>query len=136
MNILVDTSAMYAMADSTDGNNQIALQVWARLLEEADLIVTSSYALSETISLLHARAGTSVVRAFVETVLPAIEVDWTDQDTNDAALRMMLETEGKKGPSLTDCANLETMRRLRIHTIFAYDKHYERPGITVIGAAD
>lgn len=70
----------------------------------------------------------------METLLPAIEIDWADQDTHDAALRMMLATEGKKGPSLTDCANLETMRRLRIQTIFAYDKHYERPGITVIGA--
>lgn len=133
MNILVDTSAMYAMADGSDFNNQAALQAWAKLLQEADLLVTSSYALAETISLLHARAGTSVVRAFVETVLSAIEIDWVDQETHDAALSMMLETEGKSGPSLTDCANLEAMRRLRINTIFAYDKHYNQPGITVLG---
>ena len=133
MNILVDTSAMYAMADSADGNNQAALQMWAKLLKEADLLVTSSYALTETISLLHARAGTSIVRAFVETILSAIEIDWVDQETYTTALSMMLKTEGKGGPSLTDCANMETMHRLRIDTIFAYDKHYDRPGIIVIG---
>ena len=134
MNILVDTSAMYAMADSADGNNQAALQTWAKLLKEADLLVTSSYTLTETISLLHARAGTSIVRAFVETILSAIEIDWVDQETHTTALSMMLKTEGKSGPSLTDCANMETMHRLRIDIIFAYDKHYDRPGITVIGS--
>lgn len=133
MNIFVDTSALYVVVDTSNEAHPQASTAWRRILDEADLIVTSSYSVSETITLLHARFGTAVVRTFVDDILPAIEIDWADQDTHDAALTAMLTVEGKRGPSLTDCANMETMRRLRIHTIFAYDKHYQRPGITVVG---
>ena len=133
MNILVDTSALYAVVDTSNEAHPRASATWRRILDEGDLILISSYALSETITLLHARFGTATVRTFVDGLLPIIVIDWVDQETHDAALGMMLETEGKSGPSLTDCANMETMRRQRIHTIFAYDKHYERPGIAVVG---
>lgn len=134
MNVLIDTSAIYALLDNTDKNHVAANVMWPTLVNGEDLIVVSSYTVNETIALLHHRRGMAGVRVFVDEVLPALEMDWADYQTYSMALSMMLATEGKKGPSLTDCANLETMRRLRIHTIFAYDKHYERPGITVIGA--
>jgi len=133
MNIVVDTSAIYAMLDKTDDNHQNAIEAWLKLLNEAELIVASSYVVTEAIALLHARGGTSVVRAFVEEILPVVEIDWVDPATHNAALSAMLMVEGRNGPSLTDCANMETMRRLRIHTIFAYDKHYAREGVTVTG---
>lgn len=134
MNTLIDTSAIYALLDNTDNDHMAASAVWPALVNGDDLIIVSSYTVSETIALLHNRRGTGAVRLFVDGILPSLEIDWADYETYSAALSMMLETEGKKGPSLTDCANLETMRRLRIQTIFACDKHYERPGITVIGA--
>ena len=133
MNILIDTSAIYALLDNTDKNHTAANAVWPTFVNEEGLIIVSSYTVVETITLLHNRRGTVAVRVFVDEILPALEIDWADQDTHDAALTAMLTVEGKRGPSLTDCANMETMRRLRIHTIFAYDKHYERPGITVVG---
>jgi len=133
LNILIDTSAIYALLDDTDRNHMAASAVWPALVNGDDLIIVSSYAVIETIALLQNRRGTAGVRVFVDKVLPALETDWVDHETHDAALGMMLETEGKSGPSLTDCANLETMRRQRINTIFAYDRHYDRPGMTVIG---
>ena len=133
MNIFVDTSALYALVDTNGEDYADAAKRWRKILAEADLIVTSSYVVTEAIALLHARFGTSVVRTFVDDVLPPIEIDWADQCTHDAAVNALLMFKGKSGPSLTDCANIEVMRRLRIHTIFAYDKHYIRPGITVLG---
>jgi len=134
LNVLIDTSAIYALLDDTDEKHADASAAWTDLVCGEGLIFISSFTVSETISLLHNRRGTSAVQILVDKVLPAVEIDWADYDTYSAAINVMLKTGGRKGPSLTDCANLETMRRLRIQTIFAYDPHYRRPGITMIGA--
>lgn len=131
--VLVDASAIYAMLDANDARNVSAVKRWNDMIDREATLVTSSYVVSEVVALLHARIGVAAVEVFVGKVLPALTVDWANEDTQDAAIRMLLATEGRNGPSLTDCANIETMQRLGITTIFAYDKHYTRPGIRVIG---
>ncbi len=130
---LIDASAIYAMLDANDARNVSAVKRWNDMLDREVALVASSYVISEAIALLHARIGTPAVEAFVNRILPVLTVDWANEDTQAVAIRMLLATKGRNGPSLTDCANIETMQRLGITTIFAYDEHYARPSIRVIG---
>ncbi len=133
MSAYIDTSAFYAIVDTTDENHADAVSTWQNLLQQTEPLVTSSYVLTETIALLHTRLGTDVVRRFVEDNLPAVTVQWADEVTHSAALGAMLSTPGRRGPSLTDCVGLEVMRQLNTRTIFAYDQHFANLGVTVLG---
>ncbi len=97
------------------------------------MLYASSYVVTETVALLLNRLGTNVVRRFMDDNLPAVEVVWIDQPMHKAALTAMLATPGRRGPSLTDCANMEVMRHLKCDTIFAYDRRFEGRGFNVIG---
>lgn len=133
MSVYVDTSAFYAIVDTTDANHPAAASMWQHLIDEDEVLFTSSYVITETVALLHNRLGTEVVRRFVEDNLPAVQVQWIDQPTHDIALGAMLAVAGKRGPSLTDCANLEVMRQLKTQSIFAYDQHFSEIGLIVVG---
>jgi len=134
VSIYIDTSAFYALIDSTDLNHKAAVSIWQRLIQNNEDLVTSSYVVTETIALLHNRLGTDVVRRFVEDNLPVVRVVWVDQTTHNAALGAMLATPGRRGPSLTDCANLEVMRQVKTRSIFAYDQHFTDLGLTILSS--
>ena len=133
MSVYVDTSAFYAIVDSSDANHQTAAATWQRLLRDKEELWTSSFALTETLALFHNRLGTDVVRRFVDDNLPAVRIHWVDWAMYSTALGAMLATPGRRGPSLADCTGLEVMRLLRTRRIFAYDQHYANLGLDVLG---
>ena len=135
MSVYIDTSAFYAIVDATDANHASASAVWQRLLDEDEILLTSSYVVTEMIALLHNRFGTEIVQRFVQDNLTAVQVQWVDQPAHERALAAMLTTPGKRGPSLTDCTNLEIMRQLKTESIFAYDQHFVSLGLSVLGNA-
>ena len=133
MSTYIDTSAFYALVDTTDSNHQAAVSTWQSLLQQGDMLITSIYVVTETVALLHNRFGTNVVRRLVDDNLPAVQIHWVDQQMHSTALAAMLATPGRRGPSLTDCASLEVMRQLKLDNIFAYDLHFAELGLTVVG---
>ena len=133
MSVYIDTSAFYAIVDTTDANHRPAVQVWQSLLRDGEALVTSLYVVTETVALLHHRFGTDVVSRFVQDDLPVVSVHWIDQATHSAALGAMLATPGRSGPSLTDCASFEIIRGSRIDRVFAYDRHFRSRGFDLVG---
>ncbi len=133
MSVYLDTSAFYAIVDSSDANHQTAAAMWQRLLRDKEDLWTSSFALTETLALFHNRLGTNVVRRFVDDNLPVVRIHWVEQVMYATALGAMLAIPGRRGPSLTDCAGLEVMRLLRTRRVFAYDQHYADLGLDVLG---
>lgn len=132
MNVFIDSSAFYALVDAADANHRAAVTVWQSLLRQNEPLVTSNYVITEMVALLHHRFGTDVVRRFVTDNLPVVQVHWVEQSLHDSALGAMLAITSKSGPSLTDCTSLELMRRLDIRRVFAYDRHFENLGLTVL----
>jgi predicted nucleic acid-binding protein len=129
VSVCIDTSAFFAVIDADDEKHGSAASTWQDLLRRKETIFTTSYVVSETIALVHRRLGTDVVRRFVDDNLAVVEVHWIDEATHNAALTVA----GRRGPSLTDCANISVMRRLRTRRIFAYDRHYAELGFEVLG---
>lgn len=133
MSTFIDTSAFFAIANSADQRHEPAVRAWLALTSGQEHIVTSSYVVAETISLLHGRHGTQAVRRFVDGLLPVVLVEWVDAHLHTTALSALLASPGRHGPSLTDCVSFEIIRESRIDTVFAYDRHFHQRGHTLIG---
>ena len=125
--IFVDTSALLAVSIANDKFHETAQQVWSDLMEHADELVCNNYTIVETTALLQRRFGLDSVKYFFENITPALHVVWVDESQHDAALAAVFAAN-RRGLSLVDCASFETMRRLGIRKIFAFDPHF-----TVLG---
>lgn len=133
MSVYIDTSAFIALASSDDPQHANAVAAWTDLVSRGEEIVTTSYVVHETISLLHSRHGSAAVARFAEDLLRPVRVEWVDKALHECALASVLVVPGRRGPSLTDCAGFELIRRQRISGAFAYDRHFANQGFTLIG---
>jgi predicted nucleic acid-binding protein len=120
MSLFVDTSILYAAADSTDSDNARAKTI----LKSGEPLVITDHILVETWMLLSRRLGRGVAERFwgklrdgpvaIENVGPAdleaawqIEQAWPDQDF-----------------SIVDCTSFAVMRRLGIDRVASLDNHF------------
>lgn len=133
MTVYADTSALYAVMDSTEANHKPATAEWIRLLEAGDQIICNSYVLLETHALVQHRLGIEAARALHEDVFPVLSVEWIDEMTHREAVSAML-VAGRRDLSLVDCSSFATMRRLGIRKAFALDEHFREQGFELLGA--
>jgi predicted nucleic acid-binding protein len=131
--IFADTSAFLAILNAGDPKHKAATDTWDCLVDQDEHVITSSYTLIETITLLHSRQGTAVVEQFLSDIMSLVEIVWADVPMHMAAVTAMLAHPGKSGPSLVDCMSFEVIRRRRIEDAFAYDPHFAGRGFNVIG---
>src|SRR5688500_15473688 len=110
MSCFIDTSAFIALADPVDPNHHSAVAASAALARSGQEVVTTNYVVVETISLLHHRQGIQAVKAFIETMLPVVEIEWIDQPIHHHAVEAMV-AGSRRGPSLVDCVSFEFMLR-------------------------
>ncbi|MGC1375710.1 MAG: PIN domain-containing protein [Anaerolineales bacterium] len=129
--IYIDTSALLAVLDQEDINHSTAKKTWLGFLETDELLLTNSYVMVESIAIIQNRLGLKNVRRMTSELLPVIEIDWLDPAQHEIALNDVL-TANRRNLSLVDCASFETMRRLRIETVFTFDDHFKEQDFTVI----
>jgi len=125
--IFVDTSAFVALLDAGDQQHAAAECTWQILLEDGNELVCNNYVLGEAYALIQRRYGMDVLRTFHEEAIPLLSVEWLSPEQHESAVSAVL-TANRRGLSLVDCASMETMRRLGIHRIFAFDPHFAELG--------
>jgi predicted nucleic acid-binding protein len=131
MEIFIDTSALYAFISEDDRNHELARQRWESLLTSGNKLLTNSYVLVESITLIQQRLGMKYVRAFLLQFTPILQVDWLGQEQHSHAVEQLL-TANRRQLSLVDCSSFETMRRLGIAKVFSFDEHFRERGFEVI----
>lgn len=131
MVIFVDTSALYSLSCAEDRNYFQAIKIWEDLVKEETDLVTNNYVVVESISLFQNRFGVDKVRIFQTKLVPFLDVDWIDEEQHAAAIQAVI-TANRRALSLVDCSAFETMRRLGLDTVFAFDPHFTEQGFTVI----
>jgi predicted nucleic acid-binding protein len=127
MMIFVDTSAFMALLDSGDQQHAAAKSTWQKLLENGNDLVCNNYVLVEAYALIQRRYGIKILRTFHEDAVPLLNIAWLNPEEHEAAVSVML-TANRRGLSLVDCASMETMRRLGIRKVFAFDPHFSELG--------
>ncbi len=131
MTVFVDTSAFYAILDAAVFEHEPARERWPALLAGDETLVTSNYAIVETVALVQHRLGLAAVETLFRDMLPAVGVLWVDATLHEAAVALLLSA-ARRRLSLVDCASFAAMRAHGLDTAFAFDRHFTEQGLTVV----
>jgi len=124
--VFVDTSAIYALIDRDDRNHRAARAGLERLRKRRDEPLITNFILAECHALLLARLGPDIARRWLTTMAWAVERSSADDE--DAAREILL-SHIDKSYSYTDAVSFAVMRRLRIRSALAFDRHFVQFGI-------
>lgn len=127
--IFVDTSAIYAWADTADSNHAVAVRRLEALLESGEELLTHNYVLVESTALLQARLGLGAAIKLAKDSA-AFVIDWVDDDLHASGIRE-LERSKKRHVSLVDHISFLVMKRRRVAMAFAFDPDFASAGFRV-----
>lgn len=128
--VVVDTSAFYALLSATDAFHTRAAETYERLLDREVELWTTSYILVELTALAHRRLGFNALQTSMQTVQRFFKIYWVDQATHWAAWRQFTTSQGA-GLSFVDCTTLLVAQRLQAH-IFTFDKGFAAAGVPIL----
>ena len=124
--ILLDTSAIYAMADSADANHERALELAGRASAERETLVVHNYVVVEAAALLQRRLGLEVTTRFLQDA-GRFRMHWVTEDDHASAVELH-SGAGRRRLSLVDCVSFIVMRRLGIVSALAFDADFQMEG--------
>ena len=125
--VFVDTSALYAFLVPSDRAHRRARTALAQLRAARATLVTTSYVVLESYSLLQRREGRNGVSALRESLTPLLQVIWVDEELHERALDDVLNPNTRE-VSLVDAVSFAVMRAHRIDQAFAFDRDFEGEG--------
>ena len=124
--IFLDTSAVIALADSSDDNHAEAVAALANATAQGLGVLTHNYILVESAALLQSRIGLRSALAFLSDA-EKFTVHWvTPRDHADAVA--LLAERNRRGLSLVDCMSFTVMRNYGVSAALAYDADFEAEG--------
>jgi len=131
VDVLVDTSALYALLDRDDDRHPEAAGIWERLLGEVAggqaAMCTHGGVVIETSAVVQRRLGMAALRDLHDGLLGPVAVTWPDAALFARAVAALLAA-GDRSVSLVDWLSFELMRERGIHRAFAFDDDFERRG--------
>ena len=93
--------------------------------------MTTTYIIAEAHALMLHRVGHAAATSFLRsTESPEVEV-LRPVDEDERAAREIIYRYTDKDFSLTDAISFATMERLRLDTVFSFDRDFERYGFTL-----
>jgi predicted nucleic acid-binding protein len=127
MIVFADTSALFALLVHDDYMHVRARANFERFLQDDSQLLTSSYVLLETLTLLQRRVSLEAVWDFNLKLRPILDVIWVDEGWHNRALQR-LHSERNRTVSLTDCLSFEIMEAREITMAFTFDRHFTERG--------
>jgi len=95
--------------------------------------VTTNYVLVETYALAQRRLGSAAVRVLTDDLLPVVDVEWIGRELHERAVSALIAAS-RRELSLVDAVSFEAMRQRGIDHAFAFDRHFEEAGFSLVGA--
>lgn len=134
--VYADTSYYYAVADARDAHHAEARAVSQRVASLGWGVVSSWEVIVETITLLRYRHGYRGAVAFIEHVLPAIEVIYITDAIRQHALTKFRRLARDKHLSLCDIISyLLVTEHLGGIPCLAFDHDFSQLGLKVVSSA-
>ena len=124
--VLVDTSALYALMDRGDRNHRAARAGLDRLRKRRDEPILTNLILAECHALLLARLGPEIARKWLASSAWPVERSSTE---DEETAKEIIVTHVDKSYSYTDAVSFAVMKRLRIRSALAFDRHFVQFGI-------
>ncbi len=130
--ILLDTSAIVALANDRDPNHARAKERMSRCLAEGEELLIHNYIVAEAVAVLQRRIGNRPALGFLEQVA-GFEMHWLTPEDHAEAVALFVQ-RNRRGLSLVDCASFVVMRRYGVTHAFAFDADFEREGFALYGS--
>ena len=127
--IFLDTSAIFALADTRDSNHNQARDLLGHVLEAGEEILLHNYVVVESAALLQRRLGLSACLRFLEETA-AFQIHWISPTDHEEAVTLLHE-RSRRGLSLVDCASFVVMRRYGVSYALAFDADFEQEGFSM-----
>lgn len=125
MKVLLDSDALFALYAASDVHHDRAKEILEKLLEEKGELLVTNLVVQETGTVISHRFGQKQAKDFLNRFNKInIKQIFVDEKLTARAWRIF-KSQGKKGTSFVDCANLATSRELKIQKIFSFDKFYK-----------
>lgn len=127
--VLVDTSAVYALIDRDDAYHSKAVSLLRSLPRRGLRPFLTNFIMAETHALFLSRLGPEIARDWLlRQVWPVERV--TPQDEGKA--KEIIQRYTDKTFSYTDATSFAVMERLGIREAFAFDPHFRQYGLKVL----
>ncbi len=133
MSLFIDTSAFYALEDPSDKDHHKALKYETEIKYKENIrLITSSYILDETLTLIKIKLGYEASIKFGEKIRKSkiIRVIHISEELEEKAWEIFIKYKDK-GFSFTDCTSFALMKRYKIKSAFTFDKHFSQFGFEV-----
>jgi predicted nucleic acid-binding protein len=130
--IFVDTGPFLARYLEHDQHHDAALRAWAEIEHNSQRCITSSFVVSETLTLLTRRASQSFAAEKGRRLYgsSAFEILRPQREDEIAALEVFTKFADQR-VSFTDCLSFALMKRHRLRRAFTFDRHFAAAGIEV-----
>ena len=128
--IFIDTGAFLSLEDESDQYHEVAIQFHEQVLRRRRYeIVTTSYILDETLTLIRLRVGIKASIDFSKKFRKSevIKIVQVSRGIEEKALDIF-ERYDDKDFSFTDCVSFVVMWEMRIKEAFAFDQHFDQMG--------
>lgn len=116
---VIDSSALYAVVSDEDRFHDTAIKHYEELKDRDSEFWITSYALSETVALVHRRFGFDTVAQLLEIIEPVVSIYWVDEAAHSAAMAEYKAVEGR-GLSLVDWT-IVVVSRMMSARVFTFD---------------
>jgi len=132
--VLVDTSALLALAHPRDQYHERAVATGRRHLKAGGRFVGTVLVLAELQAHLLFRRGPQDARRIAGALLDDPAYEWVDVPVAlvRSATSAWLERFGDQRFTLADAVSFEVMRRQRLTAAFAFDDDFETAGFCVL----
>lgn len=128
--LFIDTSAFLALEDESDKHHKEAFQFRHEFLVEGHYpLITTSYILDETLTLIRSRLGIKASIDFSKAIRRSkiLKILSVSKEIEQKALDLF-EAYDDKDFSFTDCVSFVVMREMGIEEAFAFDRHFDQMG--------
>lgn len=129
MTVILDTSALFAVAQPDDPNHDTALDTISMLVRREAELAVPNYVAAETLSLVARRLGMAAARR-ANLVLARAATLWITPVEHAVGTREFLQSG--RALSFVDCTTFAIMRARGLTQAFAFDDDFERAGFELV----
>jgi predicted nucleic acid-binding protein len=134
LKVFIDTSAFVALRNASDPNHDLARRARDRLGADGTSLFTSNLIFAETYMAILVRVGRPSAIAWGRGMRTTTAIDLLRVDADvEAAAWEILEAHDDKAWSYVDATSFALMELEGTRHAFAFDRHFEQRGLTLIG---
>lgn len=127
--VLVDTSAVYALIDRDDSYHRRATAILRALPRRRLTPLLTNFIVAECHALILSRLGADTARDWLLTQIWPVEQVSPDDEKK---AREIIQRYVDKAFSYTDATSFALMERLHIREAFAFDAHFQQYGLKLL----